>query len=141
MTVADLQTTSEGEDSYPKTREQYFVIIFAPLHSGSNVKQILKLLDVLDKSSFTSCRAHNPLTTLYCQIAEVQRSSDAPLSDEMLAMLLCKWTTTPHRYGDHRPLVTAQILWQRQNDIIRVSNCTPHVVAALIEYRAGCELE
>ncbi len=78
------------------------------------------LLDALDKSSFTTSSAHNPLTTLYCRIAEVQRSSKTPLSDDMLIMLLCKWATTPHRYGDHRPLVTTRILAQRQNDIIKV---------------------
>ena len=84
------------------------------------MKKILKLLEILDTHSFHSCQAHNPLTTLYCSIARVQRSNEVPLSDEMLTMLLCQWAVTPHRSGNHRPLVVARILCQRQSEIIKV---------------------
>ena len=90
------------------------------LLTGANVRKVLKILDVLDNHSFYSCRAHNPLTTLYCSLSAVQSSYDMPLSDEMLTMLLCQWAVTPYRSGEHRPLVVAMLLRQRQEDIMKV---------------------
>ena len=81
---------------------------------------MLRILDVLDSHTFYSCRAHNPLTTLYCSLSATQCSFDGPLSDEMLTMLLCQWAVTPYRSGEHRPLVVAMLLRQRQDDIMKV---------------------
>ena len=78
---------------------------------------------MLDSHTFYSCRAHNPLTTLYCSLSAAQASFDAPLSDEMLTMLLCQWAVTPYRSGEHRPLVVAMLLRQRQEDILKVRDC------------------
>lgn len=90
-------------------------------HTGTNVGKVLKILRVLDNHTFYSCRAHNPLTTLYCNLSDVQISFELPLSDEMLTMLLCQWAVTPYRSGGHRPLVVAMLLRQRQEDILKVS--------------------
>ena len=35
-------------------------------------------------------------------------------------MLLCRWSITPHREGQHRPLVAAQLIKQRQNAVLKV---------------------
>ena len=85
---------------------------------------------MLDSHTFYSCRAHNPLTTLYCSLSATQCSFDGPLSDEMLTMLLCQWAVTPYRSGEHRPLVVAMLLRQRQDDIMKV-----HVGAQFLESR------
>ena len=82
---------------------------------------MLNILKVLDGHTFYSCRAHNPLTTLYCNLSEAQISFELPLSDEMLTMLLCQWAVTLYRSGEHRPLVVAMLLRQRQEDIMKVS--------------------
>ena len=87
---------------------------------GANVRKVLKILDVLDSHTFYSCRAHNPLTTLYCSLSAAQCSFEGPLTDEMLTMLLCQWAVTPYRSGEHRPLVVAMLLRQRQDDIVKV---------------------
>ena len=97
----------------------YYVMPFLSC-TGTNVQRVLALLDVLDKHSFFSCRAHNPLTTLYCALSAAQCSFEVPLSDEMLAMLLCQWAVTPYRSGEHRPLVVAMLLRQRQDDVMKV---------------------
>ena len=86
-----------------------------------NVRKVLRILDVLDSHTFYSCRAHNPLTTLYCSLSAAQCSFEAPLNDEMLTMLLCQWAVTPYRSGEHRPLVVAMLLRQRQDDIMKVN--------------------
>lgn len=88
--------------------------------AGSNVQQVLKLLEVMDTHSFLTSRSYNPLTTLYHRISAVQRSSEQPLADETLTMLLCQWAVSTHRSGIHRPLVVARILRQRQDQLIRV---------------------
>ncbi len=88
--------------------------------SGSNVQQVLKLLEVLDTHSFLTSRSSNPLTTLYHRLAVAQRGSEHPLGDDMFAMLLCQWAVSAHRSGAHRPLVMARILRQRQDHVIRV---------------------
>ena len=88
--------------------------------SGAKVRRVLKILDVLDGHTFYSCRAHNPLTTLYCSVSAAQCSFEVPLTDEMLTMLLCQWAVTPYRSGEHRPLVVAMLLRQRQEDILKV---------------------
>ena len=90
------------------------------MHAGTNVRRVLKILEVLDKHTFYSCRAHNPLTTLYSALSTEQCSFDVPMSDEMLTMLLCQWAVTPYRSGEHRPLVVAMLLRQRQDDIMKV---------------------
>ena len=44
----------------------------------------------------------------------------APLGDDMLVMLLCQWAVTPNRAGEHRPLVAARVLLQRQTEVLKV---------------------
>ena len=100
MTVVDIQTTSEG----------------------SNVQKVLKLLDVLDAHTFSTCRGHNPLTALYLRIYGVQSSLDTPLRGDMFVMLLCQWAVTSHRCGTHRPLAAARLLRQRQEEVLKVCN-------------------
>ena len=89
-------------------------------YSGANVRKVLKILEVLDSHTFYSCRAHNPLTTLYYSLSTTQCSFEVPLTDEMLTMLLCQWAVTSYRSGEHRPLVVAMLLRQRQEDIMKV---------------------
>ena len=97
VAVSDLQTTSEG----------------------ANIQRVLAVLDVLDSHSFSTCRAHNPISTLYIRVTNIQKSFECPLGDDRFVMLLCQWAVTPHRSGDHRPLVAARILCQRQIDFLQ----------------------
>ena len=99
------------------------IMCFLFIFPGANVRKVLKILDVLDSHTFFSCRAHNPLTTLYCSLSTTQCSFEVPLTDEMLTMLLCQWAVTPYRSGEHRPLVVAMLLRQRQDDIMKVRMC------------------
>lgn len=38
----------------------------------------------------------------------------------MLVMLLCQWAVSPNRAGEHRPLVAARVLLQRQTEVLKV---------------------
>ena len=42
------------------------------------------------------------------------------VKDSQFVMLLCRWAITPHREGQHRPLVAAQLMKQRQNTVLKV---------------------
>ena len=42
------------------------------------------------------------------------------MKDSQFVMLLCRWAITPHREGQHRPLVAAQLIKQRQNTVLKV---------------------
>lgn len=127
--MADLQTTSEGNLTWGVGVAEgvggaegkgcvcgYYITPYA----GTNVQQLLKLLEVLDTHSFLTSHSYNPLTTLYSRVSALQKSSERPLSNDMLVMLLCQWAVTPHRSGVHRGLVVARLLRQRQDQIIRV---------------------
>ena len=38
----------------------------------------------------------------------------------MLVMLLCQWAVSPNRAGEHRPVVAARVLLQRQTEVLKV---------------------
>ena len=48
--------------------------VCVPLVAGANIQRVLAVLDVLDSHSFSTCRAHNPISTLYVRIVAVQKS-------------------------------------------------------------------
>ena len=50
--------------------------------TGSNIHRVLALLNVLDEHSFSTCRAHNPITTLYSKISNTQKSFEVVLKHE-----------------------------------------------------------
>ena len=117
----------------------YYVFLFT--FSGANVRKVLKILDVLDSHTFYSCRAHNPLTTLYCSLSVTQCSFEVPLTDEMLTMLLCQWAVTPYRSGEHRPLVVAMLLRQRQDDVMKVHGAVdkvPWILEKIFDLKKWC---
>jgi mediator of RNA polymerase II transcription subunit 12 len=95
MAVPDLQTSNKGRI----------------------VMEVLKVLKVLDGHSFTTCKYHSPLSTLYVKIYQVYKNTESFFqSTDSLCMLLCQWAVTPHRTGIHRPLVSARLLKRIQHD-------------------------
>lgn len=127
--------------------------LISPL-PGSVVKQVLKLLEVLDGHSFTTSKSFSPLSILYAKIFDAQKHAEVStayqhftfcvifhnllffqyqvsLSADSLCMLLCQWAVTSHRHGEHRPLAVARILRQLQTDLppvsVIIATCTVHV--------------
>lgn len=86
-------------------------------NKGAIVQQVLSALQQLDTHSFTTCKYHSPLSTLFVKILQAQKNELTFQSSEAICMLLCQWAITPHRHGNHRPLVAARILNQIQSHL------------------------
>ena len=57
----------------------------------------------------------------------------------MLVMLLCQWAVTPHRAGEHRPLIAAKMLLQRQTEILKVTQLCANFVWRILDHQQkGC---
>ena len=62
-----------------------------------------------------TCTVH--VQYLFITLIYFQYSQLTFQSSEAICMLLCQWAITPHRHGNHRPLVAARILNQIQSHL------------------------
>lgn len=113
---------------------QWSVDRWQQISSGSTINQLLTVLDALDRHCFDRVDSTNSLDILYGKIfplanvasnndtisgneVEAKNVTEAINSDEPIIKLLCEWSVTPKRSGEHRALVVAKLLEKRLSEI------------------------
>ncbi|GFV97760.1 mediator of RNA polymerase II transcription subunit 12-like protein [Trichonephila clavipes] len=94
---------------------------------GSTIQQVLNALDALDRHNFDRVDSGNSLDTLYVKVFPVPANKEKGcnynnwneiiVQDEAIVRLLCEWSVTTKRCGQHRALVVAKLLEKRQADL------------------------
>ncbi|GIY30273.1 mediator of RNA polymerase II transcription subunit 12-like protein [Caerostris extrusa] len=93
---------------------------------GSTIQQVLNALDGLDRHNFDRVDSANSLDTLYAKVFSIPANKDKSpnynwgeilVQDEAIIRLLCEWSVTTKRCGEHRALVVAKLLEKRQTDL------------------------
>lgn len=98
--------------------------------SGNTINKILVVLDALDRHSFERVDASNSMDTLYSKVflppgtkenaqnEEIANKNDyTTQQDAVVVHILCEWTVSALRFGEHRALAVAKLLEKRQIEV------------------------
>ena len=101
--------------------------------NGTVTVRVLQSLEALDRHSFERVDGSNSIDTLYSKIFQpVGNNSKSAASDvlsadqvvqiakqdEPLVRLLCQWSVSDQRYGEHKAVAAALLLEKRQSDLV-----------------------
>ncbi|KAG9509321.1 Mediator of RNA polymerase II transcription subunit 12, partial [Fragariocoptes setiger] len=81
---------------------------------GEIITWLLDVIDVLDRHNFDRVDSPNCIDSLYSKIFS---DKTIGIRDEFIVKLLCEWSITTNRTGEHRAFVTAKLLERRMNDL------------------------
>lgn len=90
---------------------------------GQLTSRLLKCLDELDRHAFDRLDSGNSYDTLYMKIYGDVSVNDEVCNDKQIVRLLCEWSVTTKRSGEHRALAVAKLLERRQSEILAEKEC------------------
>jgi mediator of RNA polymerase II transcription subunit 12 len=83
------------------------------------VGKILSVLEELDRFVFDKNDSSNCLDVLYNRVwSGCQSGQGLQPDDEAVVTMLCEWSVTSNRSGEHRAFVAAKLLEQRQTEML-----------------------
>jgi hypothetical protein len=86
---------------------------------GSNVKWILSVLECLDEQHYTKCGALNTVASILKSLKPLMVNCQTQAKNNQYVMLLCQWAISPHRDGQHRPLVSAMLIKYQHDELVK----------------------